>query len=97
MPTSVADIRAAYREFSAATHPTDAEIQARIDAAERDLDQAVLGDQYDDAIQLWVAQSLARSSYARDLRLKKDEHATIFDEPLRAILEPLGRSWRTLP
>ncbi len=97
MAVSVISLRAAHREFAEADHPTDAEVQAAIDAAERHLDQAALGVQHDDAVRLMACQFLARSPYAQDLRLEKSGYTTIFDEPLRALLEPLGRAWRILP
>ena len=97
MATTVASVRATHREFLVEDHPTDAEIQSAIDRAERLLDEDELEDLYDDAVDLKVCQLLARAPYGRDLRLMKNSMATIYDEDLNAILEPLGRSERVIP
>jgi hypothetical protein len=92
MAVTVASLRAAHREFADTDHPTDAEVQAAIDKAERFYSEACLGTLYDDAVELKACQALARSPFARDLRLVKDKGATIFDEELRMIVEPTGRA-----
>lgn len=92
MAVTIASIRAAHREFSDTDHPTDGEVQSAIDRAERALSEDSLGTVYDDAVDLMACQILARSPYARDLRLTKDSMATIFDDQLRQLLEPIGRA-----
>lgn len=97
MAVTIASLRAAHREFAEVDHPTDAEVQAAIDHATSLLDQAGLGALYDNAVDLMACQLLALSPFARDLRLEKYEHATIFDQPLNDILEVMGRAYRVIP
>ena len=97
MAVTVASVRATHREFAVTDHPTDAEIQSAIDRAERLYCEDELGDLYDDAIDLKTCQLLARAPYGRDLRLNKDTMETIYDEDLRAIVEPVGRAERVSP
>ena len=97
MAVTIADVRAAERDFASTDHPTDAEVQTAIDRAERLYDETTLDDRYDDAVLLKVCQTLARKSFARDLRLVKNGQQTIFDEELRAVLESVGRENRVVP
>ena len=97
MAVTVASLRADHPEFADTDHPSNAEVQAAIDRADRLYSDAELGDLYDDAVDLKACQSLARSPFARDLRLQKNSRATVYDDDLRQILEPVGRAERVIP
>lgn len=65
--------------------------------AERDLCEEVLGDAFDDAVELHTCDQLARSPFARELRLVPDESITVYYEELERMLRKYGGAWRLYP
>lgn len=70
--------------------PSDV-VDYHIAAAKRALSSTVLGDVYDDAVELAACRGLARSPYGASMRLANDSDVTVYDRELEALTEPYGR------
>ena len=94
MAVTAASLRLARPEFLSAS---DDVINPMIAAAYLAHDAEVWGSLLDLGVELYVCDQLARSPYARDLRLQKDEERTVYQHELARLRRQVGGAWRVLP
>ena len=96
MAVTAADIRTKHPEFDI-TRNTDAVIDAFIARAVAVHCAEVWGDLLDIGIEWKTCDMMARSPYARELRLERDEERTIYQEEWERLKNQVAHAWRVLP
>jgi len=94
MAVTVADLR---REFPEFTPAPDAVLEAAIAAGYVAHDAQVWGSHLDLGVMLYACDRLARSPYARDLRLQMQDGRSVYQTELERLRGQVGAAWRVLP
>lgn len=94
MAVTAASIRAAHPEFEPVA---DAVVLPVIAAAYLAHDATVWGDLLDVGVDLYVCDQLARSPFARHLRLAKQEERSVYQYEWERLRRQVGAAYRVLP
>jgi hypothetical protein len=93
MAVSTTSLITAYKEFQ---NTATATLQDAIDRAELEIDDGVLGDQYDNAVLLLACHYASISHHGLDMRLEKDDKKTTYYNDYERLMRRAGASWRML-
>lgn len=84
-------------EFSSVVAARPTLVANFIAKAERVTDAEVWGDSYDDGVELLVCDMLARSPFARELRLVADDNTTVYRDEWTGLARKFGGAFRLYP
>lgn len=91
-PLTVAEFRTRFPAFGGAT-PTDPTIQAVLDEAEEEIDEAVWGSKAANGHGLLTAHKLAMEPFGRDARLAKDDTQSTYGVLYEKLARDVGGSY----
>ena len=94
MAVTAASLKAAHPEFGAAP---DAVVTATIARSVACHDSEVWGTLLDMGVDLHTCDLLARSPYAREMRLVKAEQTTVYRMEWERLKQQVARAWRVIP